>query len=1099
MFSNIAKFFIQNSKLTIVIIIVILISGLWSYIVLPKQYNPTIVVPAFNIFIEANWLKSSEISKLVVTPLENKLMEIEGIDEVYWLSGDNYAWVMVKFRVGEDLENAKIRLNQKINENMNLKPLWVSEPIITTINPEELPQITFAISYIWSELKEEDSYIYLRQISNLLKEKIKTIKNVTTLEIVGWYNKDIIVELDLQAIEARNTDLMQVYSALKNNNLNLYTWDIKSDEKVWVFVNAKVENIKDIESIVISNNFWNILYLKDVASIRYWIKKIDNISTFDNKITTFLWVWKATWTNSVFLTKDVLSVVSDLEKTLPKDIKISVIQDEWKTAENATNMLLVNLAQSIIIVFLVLALYLGKKDAFNTAVSIPLSLWLVFLLALMFWENINRITLFALILVLWMLVDNSTVVVENISRHLNDRINTWKTKLEAVLEATQEVWVGVILSTLSRLLAFGAMFAVWWMMWEYMWPIPKFAIMALVVSVFIAFAINPWISYIWAKDVNESDRNNHEIKKISKFDIRIIYLSFMKYFLNTEKKSSKRRFVFKLVFWLSLFAVILWPIYLWIFKARMLPKSNQNQVYVWIDAPRWWSARKMLEVEKDLVYFLKNKNKSLDKELDIVQDVSVTIWQAFMWDFANLFRGWLSRVWENQLSARVNLVPSDIYKEKTGEKRIFSENYTIEIRPLLREYFLKKYPDLKIRLLEDPPGPPVRATFLMKIKSSADTQSRVSFLQKVENEVRKISKEQSIVDLWNSLSTTYRKLEVKLDLEAVSRAMLTSNQVANTLAIALNWTDISLIWSSSSLEATNLVLAVKNEQIETLDLLKTISFTNPNGNKIFLDTISKIDYSFVWDEINTDRREVSDYIYAEMWNNSLVYPAIKLFGILKSEEFLWNEYELISWNPYSLTYKWYRDWQIYKIEWSWEWELTIDTFRDLWIAMWLSLLVIYFLLVWQFSSFRIAGIIMITFLLSFFWVFPGFTLLYLLKNEYFSATSMIWIIALGWIVVWNAIILLDYLNVLKRNGLTIIDALLKAWYVRFAPIVLTSLTTVFWAATIIWDPVWSWLAWSIIWWLFVSSVLTLVVIPIFYYDSQKDEWEKCAWKDEKTC
>ncbi len=126
-----------------------------------------------------------------------------------------------------------------------------------------------------------------------------------------------------------------------------------------------------------------------------------------------------------------------------------------------------------------------------------------------------------------MLVDNSTVVVENISRHLNDRINTWKTKLEAVLEATQEVWVGVILSTLSRLLAFGAMFAVWWMMWEYMWPIPKFAIMALVVSVFIAFAINPWISYIWAKDVNESDRNNHEIKKISNFDIRIIYLSFI--------------------------------------------------------------------------------------------------------------------------------------------------------------------------------------------------------------------------------------------------------------------------------------------------------------------------------------------------------------------------------------------------------------------------------------------------------------------------------------------------------------------------------------------------------------------------------------------
>jgi len=1099
MFSNIAKFFIQNSKLTLVLVIVILVSWLWSYFVLPKQYNPTIIVPAFNIFVEANWLKSSEISKLIVSPLENKLMEIEGIDEVYWLTWDNYAWVMVKFRVWEDLENAKIRLNQKLSENLSLKPLWVSNPIITTINPEELPQITFSINYNWDDLSEENKYIFLRQTANLLKEKIKTIENVTTIDIVWWFNRDIIVDLDLQAIEAKNTDIMQVYSALKENNLNLFTWNINNSEKVWVFVNSKAENISDIENIVISNIWWNILYLKDISTIRYWVKRINKLSTYDGWVSIFLWVWKAVWTNGVFITDQVLKEVENFKKTLPKNIEIVVIQNEWETARNATNMLLVNLVQSILIVFIVLALYLWKKDAFNTAVSIPLTLWLVFLIALILWENINRITLFALILVLWMLVDNSTVVVENISRHLNDRINSWKSKLDAVLEATQEVWVWVILSTLSRLLAFWAMFAVWGMMWEYMWPIPKFAIIALVVSILIAFAINPWLSYIWAKEVTEEDRIKHTENKKSRFDIRWFYLVFMKYFLNTEKKSVKRRFLFKLVFWTSLIVIIIAPIYFGIFKARMLPKSNQDQVYLWIDAPRGWNINQMKEVETDLVNFLENKDKSLEDNLDIVENVSVSIWQAFMWDFANLFRWWLSRVWENQLSARINLIWNDFYKEKTWENRMFSERYTIEIRPLLRDYFLKKYPDLKLRLLEDPPGPPVRATFLMKIKSTSSDENRVKFLSKIESEVRKISWEQSIVDLWNSLSTTYKKIEIKLDLEAVSRSMLTSNQIANTLAIALNWMDISLIWSSSSLESTNLVLWVKNSQMETIDLIKSISFTNTKWDKIFLDTISKIEYTFVWNEINTDKREVTDYIYAEMWDNSLVYPAIKLFWILKSDEFLSNEYKLISWNPYELVYKWISDWQIYKMEWGWEWELTIDTFRDLWIAMALSLLVIYFLLVWQFASFRIAWIIMITFLLSFYWVFPWFTALFLIKNEYFSATSMIWIIALGWIVVWNAIILIDYLNVLKRNWLTIIDALLKAWYVRFAPIVLTSLTTVFWAATIVWDPVWSGLAWAIIWWLFVSSVMTLVVIPIFYYDSQKDEWEKCAWIDNNKC
>lgn len=200
-----------------------------------------------------------------------------------------------------------------------------------------------------------------------------------------------------------------------------------------------------------------------------------------------------------------------------------------------------------------------------------------------------------------------------------------------------------------------------------------------------------------------------------------------------------------------------------------------------------------------------------------------------------------------------------------------------------------------------------------------------------------------------------------------------------------------------------------------------------------------------------------------MGDNSLVYPVIQLFKIFLSDEFTGKEFQVESWNPYGITYRGLADGNIYKLEWGGEWELTVDTFRDLGIAMMISLLAIYFLLVGQFASFAVAGIIMVTFLLSFFGVFPGFTVLYLLKNEYFSATSMIGIIALGGIVVGNAIILIDYLTVLKKNKLCIKDALLKAGYVRFAPIILTSLTTVFGAATIIGDPVWSGLAWTIIW------------------------------------
>lgn len=1118
MFSKIANFFIQNSKLTLVLVFVSMIVWVWSYFVLPKQYNPTIVVPAFQVSVPSIWLSADEVSNLIVSPLENKIMEIEEIDEVYGVAYDNYAWVMAKFKVWTDKEKAKIRINQKLAENMWEKPIWVWNPIITSIDPDELVQITYAIkisspqpspkvegveqinppSFLgegvrgWG-LSKEQIQIYLRQIANLVKEKVKTTKNITTMEIVGWLKKDIIIKLNLDKVESRNTDIMQVYSVLKKNNLNSPSWEIRSNQKVFVEVESKLEKIEDLKKIVISNNKGNILYLEDIADIRYWTITLNKDVIYTNNYWTsdsiLIWFWKRAWTNAVFVTNDVIKQIDEIKKELPKNIEFQIIQNEWETAKQATNMLLINLAQSVLIVFIVLALYLWTRDAFNTAISIPLSLSLVFLIALLIWDNINKITLFALILVLWMLVDNSTVVVENISRHLKDRINTWKTKLEAVLEGTQEVWVWVILSTLTRLLAFGSMFAVGWMMWEYMWPIPKYAIFALLVSLVLAFSINPWLSYIWAKDVVVDGTGNKVSVPKKTFDIRKYYLSFMKIFLNN--KATKKRKVFKVVFWMILFLVIIAPIYFWIFKARMLPKSDQNQIYVWIDAPRSYTFDKMLEIEKYMSsYFLNND------ELKLTKEITSTVWQPFMWDFANLFRWWLNRVWEHQISSRINLYNKAEYENKFNKDRPNSESYTILVRDDFKKYLLEKYPDLKIRLLEDPPGPPVIATFMIKIKWDANPENLANFSQKTENKVKEIWSQMWIEDIWNFNSTTYRKLNINIDHDSITQAWISSEQVINTLWIIFSWVELNIIKNKDAKEFNSMYLVAKEQNRDTITNFDKITFTNPEWIKVPLSSFASIDYSFVSPEINTDKREKNTVIYWEMWDNSLVYPVFKLIWAFKNEDFLWDDYKLVSWNPYKLVYEWLNDGKKYIIEWWGEWELTLDTFRDLWIAMWISLLAIYFVLVGQFSSFWIAWIIMITFLLWFFGVFPGFTFLYLFQNEYFSATSMIWVIALAWIVVWNAIILLDYINVLKKNWLTIEDVLLKAWYVRFAPIILTSLTTVFWAATIVWDPVWSWLAWAIIWWLLVSSILTLIVIPIFYYDSQKDSWNKCMEKNK---
>jgi len=636
MFSIIAKFFIQNSKLTFVLIIVILISGIGSYLVLPKQYNPTIVVPAFNIFIESNWLTSDEINKYIVSPFENKLMEIEWIDEIYWVSWDNYAWLMAKFKVWEDSEKAKIRINQKINDNLSLKPLWVWNPIVTTINPEELPQITYAIYYDnktnsnVSTLSQNEEQIYLRQIANIIKNKLKTIKNVTTLDIVWWMNKNIVINLDLDKIEAKNTDIMQIYSVLKKNNLSLPNWNFSVNNKDRVFLETswKVEDIEGLKKIVISNINWNILYLWDVSEISIWDKKISNYSLFSEKTSIWnssalLWIWKQVGTNWVFVTNDVKTRMEEIIKELPKDVKVEIIQDEWAEAQLATSNLITDLIESIIIVVVILVLFLWWKNALNTATSIPLILSLVFLYSYIVWYNINRISLFALILVIWMLVDDSIVVVENIHRHLEDRIHTWKHKLEAILDSVNEVGTWVILSTITKVLSFAWMFAVTWMMWEYMWPIPKFAIVALLFSILVAFSINPWVSYITTKNIDLNEP--HPVKKESRFDVRKLYLKLMNYFINDDKKSNRNRKLFKATFWISLVLVIVLPIYFWIFKARMLPKSDKDQVYLWVDGIRWTSVEEMLKVEKDIENFFLN-NYNIPAELDIVKNVSSTIW-----------------------------------------------------------------------------------------------------------------------------------------------------------------------------------------------------------------------------------------------------------------------------------------------------------------------------------------------------------------------------------------------------------------------------------------------------------------------------------------
>jgi multidrug efflux pump subunit AcrB len=1091
MIARFTEFFLKNEKITWILILIISLFGFLSYILLPKQYNPSIVAPAFLIEVPAHGYTAREWHEYIIKSIENKVRELVGVDTVYGYATDSYVSVMIAFEVGVDAEDAKTRLYDKMYANYDLRPYNIEDVAIRSIDPEDLPQVTYAITLSGSteNLSEKERGQYLQNIAKNLREQIKWVEWTTVIDIIGGYSNDISIELIPERIEDFGLDILTVVGRLKESFWEYMMGEISDGgTRYALYLGHDTDTLEQLRNFPIIASGDKRVYLQDIALISSGPRDITKIYNYVSPTwredAVFLWVAKLKGTNSVHVVEAVHETIEEARKTLPKNISIITIQDEWETAKHATNELMLHLFVSIAIVLVILVIFLGVRDAINAAFCIPMVLGIVFIVALILGLDINRITLFALILSLGILVDDSIVMVENNARHLAMIPRTGKSKYEAILDSVREVWVSIVLSTITRIISFVAMFAVTGMMGDYMKPIPIFASIALTASLVVAFSINPFLASLLYRPWSD---HNHEKKE---WGFLRWYGHKLQTFISRESKTERMRSWLKRGFWISLVIILIVPIMLDVFKARMLPKADKDQVYLWIDAPRNTSIEETTRIAEVAESFFVGYRKTestvsgetrleriLPEELRIVENVNTAIGDRFPADFANLFRGGNNRLMENQISMRINL-------KNATDREIQSEAWVIAVRPLLENMLRERYPDIKMRLLEDPPGPPTQATLHMKIQAEVGTphMSLVQFAERVESRVRAIAEEEDIVDLTNSYSTTAASLHITLKHDRLLETGVSATQVMQTLGLFYGDTRLSIAASDGEkYGASEIHVGVSREDKNNLAQVRSIYFMSPLGKKISLTDIADIDTEFQSHDIYTDEREETIHIYGEMGANSVVYPIIRLYGELGDEEFEKLGYEKVSSSPYGLTFRSVDDWHIYKLVWWGEWELTMDTFRDLGVAMIFSLFVIYFIIVTQFGSFSIGGIVMTTFLLSFFGIFPGFSILYLTSGTYFTATAMIWAIALGGIVVGNALILLDYINQLIAEGKSLEYSVIEWSKKRFVPVMLTSVAAVAGSFIITSDPVWSGLAWSIIWWLSASAVLTLYFIPIFYY------------------
>jgi len=1064
MYGRITRYFLKNQQLSLLLVLGLVVWGVLSFLIMPKQYNPSIVAPAFSITVEFPGATGEEVYQVVTKPLEDAVNELPGVDNLYSRSTHGgRSEVIVEFFVGEDMEKSMIQLRQKMSSRLNLKPLGVSDPCIATIDPEDLPILTVALS---SPVLDS---VTLRKRAFSLRDDLKRVNGVSVVNVVGGDTREFQIVLDPEKMKATKTSLHEIDQALDATAVLSDLGLIKGKDAYYrIETQENVVSVADIEKIVLVSNVERILRIGDVATVIEGTKEKDSYIGFYSRSmqvenAVYISCAKKKGENIISVCKSLKSVLGEMSGRAPylKDVDVQVVKDEGRVASEEISGLVLNLVQAIGVVFLVLLCFLNYRAALIVATAIPMTLLAVFAIGNLCGYSINRITLFALILSLGLLVDSATVVVENIVKKKQAEPNLPHDEL--IPKAVSEVGMGLLLSTLTTVLAFVPMFYVTGMMGPYMGPLPFFVSTALIMALIFAYTLNPWLASLLCR------REGAQVKPVAcGIACRLIDKGRNGYrkVLGGLLRNSVARKLFLGISFAILICVMAFPVFQLV-RFRMLPKADREQVYLYIDLDRGTSIERTHTAAQ---YFADSVLAD-----DEVKSVQVFVGAAPVLDFNGLFRGVASRNESHQMTLKLNLT-------HPSTRKVASEKLAAQYRELL-ELSKEAYPNARITVVEDPPGPPVRSTFYVKVKAE-DTALLQAVTQDLEKKVRDI---REVKDIDTSLAEEHQKFVLSVDKIVAANAKIDVATISSELAAIFGERIIGVYHSDYNYEQEYIVLKFDRDVRDHVGDLNAVYVVNAVGNHVPVSRFVNVKKVTDLDDIRGDNRSRAAYITGEMGQRSVTYAAIDMLKILASysidghaveiKRFGLLRSEYIVDGKHSVT-----------IEVGGEWEVTVEVFRDLGMAMGVAIILIYLVLVAQFRSFVVPLMIMMTIPLALNGVFPGFWLMFHVNRLYFSATSMIGVIALAGIVVNNAIIFLEYTLQKARESSSLRETLVDAGLMRMRPILLTSITTILGSLFIVTDPVWSGLSWAIVFGLSLSSLLTLVVFPVLIYQFLGEKW-----------
>ena len=1056
---KVADFFI-NSKLTILLMVGLMIIGVYSSSLIPREEEPQINVPMADVMVGYPGANPAEVESRVVEPLEKIIANIKGVEHIHSMAMNGQAMIIVQFYVGEDIERSYVKLYDELIKHQGLLPPGAMGPMVKTRSIDDVPMLGLTL---WSE--SYDDY-QLRQIAEEVTSEIEKVKDVAITKVIGGRNREVRIVLDKDKMAENGVDPLGIMQMIQANNYSSQSGSFVNGDQEFLLTTGKfLQSADDVANLVVGINERMPVYLKQVAKVidgpespsTYVLfgygKANEDFEAYKSEYPAVtISVAKVKGADAMQIAEKILTQVERMKLNLiPDGVQVDVTRNYGETASHKVGELLLHLGVAIVAVTVLVMLAMGWSGGLVVFFSVPLTFALTLFSYYMLGYTLNRITLFALVFVVGIVVDDSIIIAENMHRHFKMKRLPFK---QAAIYAINEVGNPTILATFTVIAAILPMAFVSGMMGPYMSPMPIGASIAMMLSLFVALTVTPYLGYHLLREKDEQAHKDEEGLETS-----WIYKIYKKVEQPMLDSSVKRWVMLGATVFLLIGSVAMF--FTKSVAVKMLPFDNKNEFQVVIDMPEGTTLERTGAVTREIAQYLSTVPEVVDYQNYIGTSAPIT--------FNGLVRHYDMRGGSNMADIQVNLLDK-------GDRSLQSHDIAKKVRPQLQEIAARYGANVKI--VEVPPGPPVLSTLVAEVYGP-NYEEQIAVAHQVKDI---LNNTQDVVDIdW---MVEDEQTEYRLDIDR-ERAMLNGvapMQVVGNLTYLMHEQPVSNLYDERSHDPVNIVMALSDGDKRNLQDIQSLKIKSQQGHTVPVSNLVNV----VEDKLDKtiyrkDQKRVV-YVLADM-AGALESPVYAILGMTEKLEAM----ELPAGYSVSEMYMATPDDESeYAVKWDGEWQITLEVFRDLGAAFLVVIIVIYMLIVGWFQNFKTPIVMMIAIPLS----LVGIVLGHWLLGAFFTATSFIGMIALAGVMVRNSVLLIDFIEIRLNEGIPMKQAIIDAGAVRTTPILLTTGAVVIGASIILFDPIFQGLAISLVAGAIVSTLLTLIVVPLIYYMTEKSKWEQ---------